>query len=276
MKTIEVNNLIHSYTFDGVERHSLNDISMTIHQGEFVAVLGHNGCGKTTLARHLNALIPLQSGAIKVAGLDASCKATLWEIRKKCGMVFQNPDNQFVSSIIEEDIAFGLYNFGLDKENIPKRIREALEIVGMSGYEKKSPHLLSGGQKQRIAVAGVLATEPDIIVFDEVTSMLDPQGREDVLETIHKLHQRGKTIVMITHYMEEAVAADRIFLMHKGALLAQGTPSAILTDIDLLKQTGLTPPLSVRAYFDLKKAGIVLGKCPLTKEDLVKELCQLH
>ena len=189
-------------------------------------------------------------------------------------MVFQDPDNQFVSSVIEEDLAFGPRNFGVPEEEIPSRISAALKTVGMEGFEKRSPHLLSGGQKQRIAIAGVLAVDPDIMIFDEVTAMLDPEGRRDVLATIERLHQRGKTIIMISHYIEEAAGADMIALMHNGRVIGQGTPREIFPDLELLKETGLTPPMPVRLYYDLKKQGVELPFCPINEKELVDALCR--
>ena len=274
MDAVCAEKLIHSYAFAGSKRRSLDGVSLTVKRGELVALLGRNGCGKTTLARHLNALIPVQSGELTVAGLDAKGSANLWKIRRACGMVFQNPDNQFVSSLVEEDIAFGLRNFGTPEKDIPEKVRRALESVGMGGFEKRSPQLLSGGQKQRIAVAGVLALEPDILIFDEATAMLDPEGRREVLDTIDRLHRQGHTILMISHYIEEAVFSDRVLLIHDGRILAQGKPRETLTDPELLRQAGLTPPMPVRAYYDLKAAGIVLSRCPLTVEELVEELCR--
>ena len=274
MDAVCAEKLIHSYAFAGSKRRSLDGVSLTVKRGELVALLGRNGCGKTTLARHLKALIPVQSGELTVAGLDAKGSANLWKIRRACGMVFQNPDNQFVSSLVEEDIAFGLRNFGTPEKDIPEKVRRALESVGMGGFEKRSPQLLSGGQKQRIAIAGVLALEPDILIFDEATAMLDPEGRREVLDTIDRLHRQGHTILMISHYIEEAVFSDRVLLIHDGRILAQGKPRETLTDPELLRQAGLTPPMPVRAYHDLKAAGIVLSRCPLTVEELVEELCR--
>lgn len=274
MDQIVAKNLIFSYAFEGSKNRALDDLSLTVKAGELVAILGHNGCGKTTLGRHLNVLLPMQGGELTVAGLDARQSGNIWTIRSKCGMVFQNPDNQFVSSVVEEDLAFGPRNFGVSEEEIPERIRTALATVGLRGFEKRATSLLSGGQKQRAAIAGVLAADPDIIVFDEVTAMLDPEGREEVLATIQRLHEAGRTILMISHYIEEAVFADRVVLMHDGAILAQGTPQEILTDPDLLRRAGLTPPMAVRAYYDLAEAGIWLPFCPLTDEGLVDALCQ--
>ena len=274
MEMINANELVYAYDEQDGARRSLDGISLTVDKGELVAVLGHNGCGKTTLARHLNALLPVQEGELTVAGCDARDENRVWQIRKSCGMVFQNPDNQFVSSFVEEDIAFGPRNFGADEADIPEKGRSALAAVGMAGFERRSPQLLSGGQKQRIAIAGVLATDPDIMVFDEVTSMLDPQGRQEVLDTIKRLHAAGKTIVMISHYIEEAVFADRVVLVHDGRKLAEGAPRDMLTDLELLRRTGLTPPLSVQVYYDLLDAGVKLELCPLTIEELVDEICR--
>ena len=274
MEMINAKELVYAYDEQDGARRSLDGISLTVDKGELVAVLGHNGCGKTTLARHLNALLPVQEGELTVAGCDARDENRVWQIRKSCGMVFQNPDNQFVSSFVEEDIAFGPRNFGADEADIPEKVKSALAAVGMAGFERRSPQLLSGGQKQRIAIAGVLATDPDIMVFDEVTSMLDPQGRQEVLDTIKWLHAAGKTIVMISHYIEEAVFADRVVLVHDGRKLAEGAPRDMLTDLELLRRTGLTPPLSVQVYYDLLDAGVKLDLCPLTIEELVDEICR--
>lgn len=276
MCKIKAEGLTHSYISEDRITLSLSDVSFRVDKGDFVAVLGHNGCGKTTLARHINALIPLQEGRLFVAGLDASNQACIREIRKNCQMVFQNPDNQFVSSLISEDIAFGMRNFGTDESLIPSKVTEALHIVGMDGYENCSPHSLSGGQKQLIALAGILALNPDIIIFDEVTSMLDPESREKILAIIESLHSQGQTIIMISHLVEEAVNADKVILMNKGKIIGQGSPSEILTDAMLLAEASLTPPIPVKAYYDLKKAGIVLPECPLTTRQLAEEICQLH
>lgn len=274
VEMINAKELVYSYDYEGSERRSLDGISLTVKRGELVAVLGRSGCGKTTLARHLNALLPMQGGVLTVAGNDARDENRVWQIRKSCGMVFHNPDNQFVSSFVEEDVAFAPRSFGMSEEDIPARVKEALAAVGMAGYERRSPQLLSGGQKQRIAIAGVLAADPDIMVLDEVTAMLDPQGRREVLDTVRRLHESGKTIVMISHYAEETVSADRVVLMHDGRKLAEGTPREILTDRELMHRAGLTTPLAVRAYYDLLDAGVKLDICPLTQEELVDEVCR--
>lgn len=277
MIIIEASDLFHSYEYEGSQSRSLDGISLRIGQGEWIAILGQNGSGKTTFAKHINALLSVQEGELTVAGLDAKDPANAWKIRQKCGMVFQDPNNQFVSSVIEEDISFGLENFDTPDNEIPEKVAKALALVGMDGFEKKSPHMLSGGQKQRIAIAGVMAVDPDIILFDEATTMLDPEGRQEVLSTIQRLHaEEGKTIIMITHFIEEAVLADRVLVFKQGSLVGDGAPGEILSDLDLLDRAGLAPPLPVSAYYDLKKAGVILPRCPLTIEDLVEALCQLR
>ena len=272
---INARNIVFSYDYSDRKR-SLNGVSIDVHEGELVAVLGHNGCGKSTLIKHFNALLELQKGELTVAGLDAKCEANIIKLRRTVGMVFQNPDNQFVSSIVEEDVAFGLENYGVSYSEIPEKVSAALKNVGLEGFEKRSPSMLSGGQKQRVALAGVLAVDPDILVFDEVTSMLDPDGRCEVLSILKQLHEkRHKTIVMITHYIDEAVFADRVYLMHDGKMLASGTPREMLTDLELLGKAGLTPPLPVRMYHDLKDNGIELPFCPLTNDELTEAICRL-
>ena len=272
---INARNIVFSYDYSDRKR-SLNGVSIDVHEGELVAVLGHNGCGKSTLIKHFNALLDLQKGELTVAGLDAKCEANIIKLRRTVGMVFQNPDNQFVSSIVEEDVAFGLENYGVSYSEIPEKVSAALKNVGLEGFEKRSPSMLSGGQKQRVALAGVLAVDPDILVFDEVTSMLDPDGRCEVLSILKQLHEkRHKTIVVITHYIDEAVFADRVYLMHDGKMLASGTPREMLTDLELLGKAGLTPPLPVRMYHDLKDNGIELPCCPLTNDELTEAICRL-
>jgi len=268
--------LCFSYDFDGRLSLALDGLGIDVKKGELLALLGPNGSGKSTLARHFNALLPLQKGALTVAGVEAGDESEIWRLRRLCGLVFQNPDNQFVSSVVEEDVAFGLENYEVEREAIPGRVASALRLVGLEGYEKRSPQTLSGGQKQRLALAGVLALEPDIIVFDEVTAMLDPESRLEILQAIKRLPgETGKTVIMITHYVEEAVSADRVGLMRKGRIIGCGGPREILTDMELMKSAGLLPPVPVRLYHDLKAAGIHLKSCPLTNEELVDEICRL-
>lgn len=271
---IEAENIIFSYASDGKRKRALRGLSFHVHRGEYAVILGHNGCGKSTLLRHLNALLPLQSGELTVAGIDASDPAEIWKLRRGVGMVFQNPDNQFVSSIVGEDVAFGLENYQVPRDEIPERVSAALRAVGMEGFEKRAPHTLSGGQKQRAALAGVLALEPEILLFDEVTSMLDPEGRAEVLGAMRRLHEDGKTVVAVTHYIEEAVQADTVWLMHDGKMLAHGSPREMLTQPELLAQTGLEPPVPVRLYYDLLNAGFELPYCPLTNKEFAEELCR--
>jgi len=271
---IQAKDLTYSYRFEGSKYKTLDGFTLTVSPGEFVVILGHNGSGKTTFARHCNALLPMQGGSLTINGMDAREKDSLWKLRKTCGMVFQNPDNQFVSSVVEEDLAFGLRNFGTPEEQIPEKIAAALQAVGMEGFEKRSPHLLSGGQKQRIAIAGVLAVEPEILVLDEVTAMLDPEGRKEVLSTVQKLHEQGKTIIMISHYIEEAILADRVVMVHDGKVVDEGPPTEILTDLNVLQRVGMIPPMTVRLYYDLKAAGVKLNLCPLSMEELVEEVCR--
>ena len=270
-----------SYFWDGESIPVFEQANIELKEGEWTAILGCNGCGKSTLVRLMNGLLPLQDGNLSVNGINAGNHANKWELCKICGMVFQNPDNQFVSSVLEEDIAFGLENAQVPEREVTSKVKAALELVGLEGYEKRSPSSLSGGQKQRAALAGVLALNPEILIFDEATSMLDPKGRREVLAEMKKLRDCGKTVVMITHDVEEAVLADQVILMgcpngqkNPNTVLAQGSVREILTDSRLLIQVGIVPPMAVRMYEDLKLAGIELNRCPLTKEELAEALCR--
>ena len=270
-----------SYFWDGESIPVFEQANIELKDGEWTAILGRNGCGKSTLVRLMNGLLPLQNGNLSVNGINAGNPANKWELCKICGMVFQNPDNQFVSSVLEEDIAFGLENAQVPEREVTSKVKAALELVGLEGYEKRSPSSLSGGQKQRAALAGVLALNPEILIFDEATSMLDPKGRREVLAEMKKLRDCGKTVVMITHDVEEAVLADQVILMgcpngqkNPNTVLAQGSVREILTDSRLLIQVGIVPPMAVRMYEDLKLAGIELNRCPLTKEELAEALCR--
>ncbi len=270
-----------SYFWDGESIPVFEQANIELKEGEWTAILGCNGCGKSTLVRLMNGLLPLQDGNLSVNGINAGNPANKWELCRICGMVFQNPDNQFVSSVLEEDIAFGLENAQVPEREVTSKVKAALELVGLEGYEKRSPSSLSGGQKQRAALAGVLALNPEILIFDEATSMLDPKGRREVLAEMKKLRDCGKTVVMITHDVEEAVLADQVILMgcpngqkNPNTVLAQGSVREILTDSRLLIQVGIVPPMAVRMYEDLKLAGIELNRCPLTKEELAEALCR--
>lgn len=270
-----------SYFWDGESIPVFEQANIELKEGEWTAILGCNGCGKSTLVRLMNGLLPLQDGNLSVNGINAGNPANKWELCRVCGMVFQNPDNQFVSSVLEEDIAFGLENAQVPEREVTSKVKAALELVGLEGYEKRSPSSLSGGQKQRAALAGVLALNPEILIFDEATSMLDPKGRREVLAEMKKLRDCGKTVVMITHDVEEAVLADQVILMGRpngqkdpNTVLAQGSVREILTDSRLLIQAGIVPPMAVRMYEDLKLAGIELNRYPLTKEELAEALCR--
>ena len=273
---IEIKNLKHSYIdTDGNEIHALNGVSLDIYKGEFIAVIGANGSGKSTLARHLNALLLPTEGKCIVAGMDTADDKNLWNIRQHVGMVFQNPDNQIVAAIVEEDVAFGPENIGVPSAEIRTRVDNALAAVGMTEYAKHAPHLLSGGQKQRVAIAGVLALEPDCIVLDEPTAMLDPRGRIEIVNTVKKLNrEKNITVVYITHYMEEAMQADRIIAMEHGVIKMQGKPEEIFTKVKELHALGLETPLAAQAAFDWHQEGIKLADGIISNEELTEELCR--
>ena len=260
---------------DGDYTFALNGVDIQVAQGEFVAILGRNGSGKSTFAKLVNALNLPTEGKMVVAGMDTTDEANLLDIRKTAGMVFQNPDNQLVATIVEEDIAFGPENLGLPRQEIYDRIDYALSTVHMEAYRGHAPHMLSGGQKQRIAIAGVLAMKPKLIVFDESTAMLDPKGRQDILELIRQLNREEKiTIVLITHYMDETVHADRLVVMKNGFVLREGKPQEIFFDRELLAQAGLIAPFAAQLSMDLAAAGIAV-KPELDAETLAEEVCQL-
>ena len=273
---ISVKELKHVYTdAEGREVRALNGIDLDIPEGEFIAIIGANGSGKSTLARHLNALLLPTSGKVFVNGIDTSDEEKLFEIRQHVGMVFQNPDNQIVATIVEEDVAFGPENVGVPGSEIRQRVDQALAAVGMTDYAKHAPHLLSGGQKQRIAIAGVLALEPRVIVLDEPTAMLDPQGRQEIVRTVKRLNrEKGITIVYITHYMTEALEADKIVVMEKGNICFTGTPHEVFSRVDELEKVGLEAPLAAKIAAELRKSGIKLPKEIITDEELAEALCQ--
>ena len=273
---ISVKELKHVYTdAEGREVRALNGIDLDIPEGEFIAIIGANGSGKSTLARHLNALLLPTSGKCIVDGMDTTDEKHLWDIRQHVGMVFQNPDNQIVAAIVEEDVAFGPENVGVPGSEIRQRVDQALAAVGMTDYAKHAPHLLSGGQKQRIAIAGVLALEPRVIVLDEPTAMLDPQGRQEIVRTVKRLNrEKGITIVYITHYMTEALEADKIVVMKKGNICFTGTPHEVFSRVDELEKVGLEAPLAAKIAAELRKSGIKLPKEIITDEELAEALCQ--
>ena len=254
-------------------QYALDGVSFDVEKGSFVAIVGSNGSGKSTIAKHMNALLLPTSGTVLVDGMDTAVvsQTAPWEIRKKVGMVFQNPDNQLVSSIVEDDVAFGPENIGIDPAEIRTRVHQALTLVGMYEHRKKGPHLLSGGQKQRIAIAGVIAMDPECVVFDEPTAMLDPKGRREIMGIIRMLHDQGRTIVLITHFMEEAAEADRIIIMEHGKLHADGTPAEIFSKEDL---GVLGYPFAVRMARRLRKAGIDVPADIVTDEQLAEYLCR--
>ena len=267
---IEVNHLSHLYVDEnGNDVRALDDVSLTIRRGEFVAIIGTNGSGKSTLAKHFNVLLQPTEGNVTVCGFDTLDDEHIWNIRQHVGMVFQNPDNQIVAAVVEEDVAFGPENLGVPSAEIRKRVDDALAAVNMTEYAEHGPHLLSGGQKQRIAIAGVLAMKPDCIVLDEPTAMLDPKGRLEVLETIHRLNkEEGITIVIITHFMEEAVTADRVIVMKNGIKLQEGTPREIFTQVDTLKDLGLDVPVAAEVASKLIQKGVDIPNDIITNDEL--------
>lgn len=268
---VEARGVTHAYV---PGRPTLSGVSLNVCRGEFVAIVGENGSGKTTLARHLNALIPLQAGELTVAGIDAEDPGRVWELRRACGMVFQNPENQFVSSVVGEDVAFGPRNFGAREGTVRRAALEALAAVGLPGFERRDVHELSGGQQQRVALAGVLASEPDVIVLDEATSMIDPRGRDELVAAVRRARlEHGATIIWITHDMELAARADRVVVMRAGEVAAEGAPERVLTDRALLAGAGLEPPLVVRTWEELVRRGVASGPAPVTVEGLVSLLC---
>lgn len=269
-----------AYTYPGVEDTPgvpvFADLNLTIEEGSFVAVLGTNGCGKSTLAKHFNAILLPSGGKVYVCGIDTANEDRLIAIRRNVGMVFQNPDNQIVATVVEEDVAFGLENNGVPPKEIRVRIDEALEAVGMTKYAKKAPHMLSGGQKQRVAIAGVLAMKPDVIILDESTAMLDPSGRREVMNTVHRLNEEeGISVVIITHYMSEAATADYMIVMDDGKIALSGTPREVFTKVDKVRALGLdVPPMTDLAH-SLRQDGVDVRADVLTVDEMVEEVCRL-
>ncbi len=283
MKFIEARKLIHEYIRRDEEGNvesiltALDEVDLDVKQGEFVAILGHNGSGKSTLAKHLNVLLRPGGGTLWVDGKDAEDADNLWAIRQNAGMVFQNPDNQIIASVVEEDVAFGPENIGVPTDEIWKRVEKSLKSVGMIQYREHSPNKLSGGQKQRVAIAGVMAMEPKCIILDEPTAMLDPNGRREVLEAVEQLNkEKGVTIILITHYMEEVICADRVYVMDNGKVVMQGTPRGIFSQVDTLKDYRLDVPQITLLAYELRKEGLQIPEGILTRQELVEAICRLY
>ncbi len=254
--------------------NAIRSLDLSVEKGEFIAVLGHNGSGKSTLAKHINALLVPTSGTMWVDGVDTGQEEDLWKVRQKAGMVFQNPDNQIIGSIVDEDVGFGPENLGIPTKDIWERVDSALKKVGMLGFRDRSPNRLSGGQKQRVAIAGVVAMHPECIVLDEPTAMLDPNGRKEVLEVVRELNKtEGVTVILITHYMEEVVFADHIYVMDKGEIVMEGTPREVFSKVDELKSYRLTVPQVTELAHELKRSGVKIPEGILTAEELVQALC---
>ena len=275
---IKSEDLVFKYvnTEEQTEKVAINHVSMDVKKGEFLVILGHNGSGKSTMAKHMNALLLPSGGKMYVDGLDTSDIENIWEVRRRAGMVFQNPDNQLVATIVEEDVAFGPENLGVDPKEIRERVDDSLKAVGMYEYRKHAPHLLSGGQKQRIAIAGILAMRPKCIVLDEPTAMLDPSGRNEVMKTIKEVNKKfGITIILITHYMDEAAQADRIIVMDKGEKVMEGVPREIFSQVKKIKSIGLDVPQVTELAYELQKEGVDISTEILNIDEMVNALCQL-
>jgi energy-coupling factor transport system ATP-binding protein len=275
---VECKDLVYKYAGNEGEpgKIAVDGVNLAVRKGEFLVVLGRNGSGKSTLAKHVNALLLPSGGKMYVDGLDTSDAKDLWNIRNKAGMVFQNPDNQIVATIVEEDVAFGPENLGVEPSEIRRRVDDSLKKVDMFDYRRHAPHLLSGGQKQRIAIAGILAMRPECIVFDEPTAMLDPSGRKEVMRTIKDINKNfGITIILITHFMEEAAQADRIIVMDQGSIILEGTPREIFSQVPVMKRIGLDVPQVTELAYELKNSGIGIDSNILSIDEMVNALCQL-
>ena len=270
---IEIKNLV--YEYEEADHPAVGGVDLTIEKGEFVAVLGHNGSGKSTMAKCLNGLFQPTSGDVVIDGMNTKVEEDIWKIRARAGMVFQNPDNQIVATIVEEDVAFGAENLAVEQEELRRRVDNALAAVEMTEYKDDQPHKLSGGQKQRVAIAGILAMNPDYIILDEPTAMLDPRGREEVMKTILRLNkEEGKTIILITHFMSEAVQADRVAVMEEGKLVLEGPPREVFNQVDTMKSLGLDVPQVTELAARLKAAGVPLPDGILDREEFVDALCR--
>lgn len=273
---IKIDNLYFQYPHgeDEEPKLAIKGVNLEIEEGSFTAIIGQNGSGKSTLAKNLNGLLLPSKGAVYVSGMDTRDEDKIWDIRQTAGMVFQNPDNQLVSAIVEDDVAFGPENIGIDPVEIRARVDEALDAVKMGKYKRKAPHLLSGGQKQRIAIAGVVAIRPRCIIFDEPTAMLDPRGRKDIMEIIEKLHREGITVILITHFMDEAVKADRVVIMNKGEILLDGTPEHVFSQDELIRAARLDVPMAAEIAIYLRENGIDVPPEVVTAERLKEFVCQ--
>ncbi|MCI5621141.1 MAG: energy-coupling factor transporter ATPase [Lachnospiraceae bacterium] len=282
MGIIKAKDLVHEYFRRDEEGNvesiqtALDQVSFDVNEGDFIAILGHNGSGKSTLAKHINALLTPGEGTLWVDGYDTSREENVWEVRKRAGMVFQNPDNQIIASVVEEDVGFGPENMGVPTEEIWQRVEQSLSAVGMLSYRTHSPNKLSGGQKQRVAIAGVMAMEPKCIVLDEPTAMLDPMGRIEVIDAVHRLNrEKGVTVILITHYMEEVVDADYVYVMDQGKIVMQGKPRSIFSQVEALESYRLGVPQITMLAHELKQAGLPIPDGILTREELTEALLQI-
>lgn len=273
---VKVSDVSFEYVTEESSFKAIDSLSLNVKQGEFVVIIGHNGSGKSTLSKNLNAILMPTNGEIYIDNLNTKKEENLWDIRQTAGMVFQNPDNQIVATIVEEDVAFGPENLGIEPKEIRIRVEESLKSVGMYELRDRQPHLLSGGQKQRVAIAGIIAMKPKCIIFDEATAMLDPSGRKEVMKTIKRLNKEENiTIIHITHFMEEAVDADRVIVMEKGKKILEGTPREVFTRVDELKKIGLDVPYMTELSKELIQAGVEIDSNILTVDEMVNKLCQL-
>lgn len=265
-----------TFSYEGSEKNVIENLNLNIEKGSFTAIIGHNGSGKSTFAKHINAILLPSGGSISVCGMDTRDEKLLYELRKRAGMVFQNPDNQIVATIVEEDVAFGLENMGVEYEEMHRRVDEAIQAVGMEKYRRRAPHLLSGGQKQRVAIAGILAMQPECIVLDEPTAMLDPEGRREVMDTIHRLNrEKNITIVLITHYMEEVTYADRVVVLNEGCVVMDASPREVFSQEERLKELGLDVPQSTALFHMLKKSGANLFGEALNPKECAEMILEL-
>ncbi len=282
MGIIKARKLVHEYIRRDEEGNveaiqtALDQVDLDVEQGEFIAILGHNGSGKSTLAKHINAILELEEGSLWVDGYDVSDDTNIWNVRQSAGMVFQNPDNQIIASVVEEDVGFGPENIGVPTDEIWQRVENSLRSVGMLKYRAHSPNKLSGGQKQRVAIAGVLAMQPKCIVLDEPTAMLDPNGRKEVLKAVHELNrEKGVTILLITHYMEEVTGADRVYVMDRGRVVMQGTPREVFSKVEELKKLRLDVPQITLLAHELRQEGLAIPQGVLTQEELTEAIEQI-